>query len=185
MYGRVFSRSWWKGIFLLVETHFLSIFQTFLPVIYADTRHLCQFFSRRVETYFWKESFILASGNGFSGQWKTFCSNNSSAPSIGSGSSISWKYILNESFITVTGNKFSVLWRRYSFYSFIHIFLETIIANRGRPVFTIITKKKTVKRKPKAKGNRFLHFIFSDTYSNGSSFSVQRNCIFQGIIYSG
>ena len=58
--------------FLLVERDFRASGNTFYfsdisQVNYADTRHICQFFSRLVETYVWNESLILASGNGFSG----------------------------------------------------------------------------------------------------------------------
>ena len=42
------------------------------------------------------------------------------------------KYLLNESFITVSGKGFPVYWKRYSF---IQIFLETIIAIGARPIF--------------------------------------------------
>ena len=42
------------------------------------------------------------------------------------------KYILNESYITATGNGFSVCWKRYSF---IQIFLESIIAIKRKPIF--------------------------------------------------
>ena len=39
-----------RDIFWVVETLFLSTFQTFLPVIYSDARHLCQLFPRLMET---------------------------------------------------------------------------------------------------------------------------------------
>ena len=79
---------------------------------------------------------------------ETIFSNISKLSSIGSSNSISWKYVLSECFITASGNGFSVQWKRYSF---IHIFLETIIAVRGRPIF----KKNLIS----AGGNRFLQFM--------------------------
>ena len=77
-------------------------------------------------------SFLPKSRNNYSFQWKPFYYNMSNMPSIGSSFSISWKCILNESFITTSGNGFSVYWKQYSF---IQIFLETIIAIRGKPIF--------------------------------------------------
>ena len=59
---------------------------------------------------------------------------------------------------------------------FIQIHLETIITIRGRPKF--------LKSIISARGNRFLQF-FSNSDSNGSSFLVQWNQIFQGILHSG
>ena len=66
------SGSVFLNAFLLVERDFQTSGNTFYfsdisQVNYADTRHICQFFSRLVERYFWNESLILASGNGFSG----------------------------------------------------------------------------------------------------------------------
>ena len=78
------------------------------------------------------KQILLASGNGFSGQWKPFRSNISNISSIGSSFYTSWKYILNESFITASDNGFPVYWKRYSF---IQIFLETITAFGGRSIF--------------------------------------------------
>ena len=85
----------------------------------------------------------------------------SNIPSIESSFSIPWKYILNESFTTAIGNGFSFKWKRCSF---IHIFVQTIIAIRRRPIF--------LKNLVSAGRNRLLYF-FSDTDSNGSSFLVQ------------
>ena len=57
VFKRVLHYGQWKRIFWLLETIiFLSIFQTFMPVIV---------FSRLVETCFRNEFFILASGNHF------------------------------------------------------------------------------------------------------------------------
>ena len=39
-----------RDIFWVVETLFISTFQTFLPVIYSDARDLCQLFPRLMET---------------------------------------------------------------------------------------------------------------------------------------
>ena len=52
-----------KSNFLANGNTFLSIFQTFLPVIYADTIYLCQFFFSSRENVVLKQ--ILHSG-----QWK-------------------------------------------------------------------------------------------------------------------
>ena len=61
--------------FLASGNTFLSIFQTFLSVIYADTRHICQLFPLLVETQCRNESLVLANENKFSGQWKPFSTN--------------------------------------------------------------------------------------------------------------
>ena len=52
-----------EGDFLTNGNFFWSIFQTFLPVLYANTRHLCQFFFSSSENVVLKQIF-------HSGQWK-------------------------------------------------------------------------------------------------------------------
>ena len=81
--------------------------------------------------------------------------------------------ILNEFFITASGKWFSFLWE--SSFSFI-FFFETIIAIRVRTIF--FTKSYFCWCKP-------FYSVYSDTVSNGSSFSVQWNRIFQRILHSG
>ena len=60
---------------------------------------------------------------------------------------------------------------------FFHLyFFETVLAIRGNPIF--------LKNVIPACRNRILQF-FSDTNSNGSSFLVQLNCVFQRMLHSG
>ena len=147
--------------FLASGNTFLSIFQTFLSVIYADTRHICQLFPLLVETnpQFWPmKTDFLASGNHFL-PISQICSK---IPSIGRSFSISWKYVLNESFITVSCKEFSVQWKQYFSFRF---FWKPLLQLEGGQVF--FTKNLISARR-----NRFLQF-FSDTDSNGSVIFVQ------------
>ena len=108
--GKEFSGKW--------ERFFLSIFQTFLPMIvffsssgnaiFGQWKPIFSNFQLKLfpssVNLFFNKSFILASGN--------LCANISNIPFIRSSFSISWKQILNESFITASGNGFSgVFWK--------------------------------------------------------------------------
>ena len=96
------------------------------------------------------ETDFLANGNHFVPISQIYLPLEAVFPSLGN--------ILNESFITASGNGFSIKWKRYSS---IHIFLETIIAIRRRPI--VFKRILFLLGKP----------FFLGTDSNGSSFSVQ------------
>ena len=138
----------WKEIFCLVETLFLSIFQTFLRVAVFFSSSGNVDLKQILDSGWWNPIFSPVLVKAFSVQCKLVFLTNPSfwlmeIDFLASENhlfqylkySFLWKQlfnILNKSFITATGNGFSVQWKRYSF---IHIFLETIIAIRGRPIF--------------------------------------------------
>ena len=129
-----------------ISAHDLCRCQTFMPVYFSSSENVV--LKQILHSGHWKRIFRLV---------ETICSNISNIPSIGSSFSVSWKYILNESYITATGNGFSVCWKRYSF---IQIFLESIIAIKRKPIFFKKILFLLLQRKP------FSSTFFSDTDSN-------------------